>query len=164
MLNLEARFPLTPQGMNKARFCRRGLLSTQAPICLWLHAHNFGEHRMLQPNAATVKCPKEQNDISKCLFSLLAAEWHLERCYLMPPGWSQEENSSQSSLLGVCFSMEEGKLAGKTPCTQERLRIATPLFGRGGCSIPAAVLGSSQGLSLKVLHPMSKSFMSPRLA
>ena len=89
------------------------------------------------------------------------------------PGWSQEENSSpslafglrsSSSALGITLFHGRGQLAGKTLCTPERLRIATALFGRGGRGIPAAVLGSGQGLSPKVLHPASKSFMSPRLA
>lgn len=66
--------------------------------------------------------------------------------------------------FGSMFFHGRGQLAGKTLCAEERLCVATPLFGRGGCGVPAAVLGSGQGLSLKVLHPVSKTFMSPRLA
>lgn len=116
------------------------------------------------PNAATVvKCPKERTDISKCLFNLLAAGWHLKTCYLTPRPIPGGERLSVFAF-GSMFSHGRGQLAGETPCAQEWLCIATPLFGRGGCGVPAAVLGSSQGLLLKVLRPVSKSFMSPRLA
>lgn len=48
-------------------------------------------------NAATVKCPKEQTDISKCLFNLLAAGWHLKRCYLT------SQAGPRRTALGLCF-------------------------------------------------------------
>lgn len=68
-------------------------------------------------------------DITKGLFNLWAAGWHFERSYLTPPGWSQ----AQSSHWEHIFPWKKAA-NGKDPLCWGVAAIATPSFGRGGCS------------------------------
>lgn len=116
------------------------------------HTHNFGEHHVLQPWSF----PKSRHN-QRLIQSLHSG-------ILEDVIWTLRLVPGSVFAYGNTFFQGRKLLVGKTLCAQEWLHIATPSFGRGGCGVPAAVLGSSQGLSPKVLQPVSKSFMSPRLA
>lgn len=127
------------------------LLYTSAHLPLVTRTQLWGT-----PNAATAGVPK--TDAIQIPIQFLGCRVAPPKMFSdMPPTHTQagprRRTAHGSPLLGITVFHGRGQLAGKTLCAQERPPIATPSFGRGGCGVPAAVLGSGQGLSLKVLRP-----------
>lgn len=118
------------------------------------HTQDFGEHNVLQ----LWSVPRRRHN--QRLIQSLGCRVAFRKILSDPP-----QAGPRLSLLFWEYIFPWKKAAsGKDPLYSGVAAVATPWFGRGGCSVPAAVLGCSQGLSPKVLHPGSKSFMSPRLA
>lgn len=107
------RFPSHHEGWTKQDF--------GGEVChLPKHAFAFGYAHTTLGNAecckknCPLKCPTEWTDISKWLFNLLAAGWHLKRCYLTP--WLVPGGKCISVFtFGSTVFHGRGQLAGKIP-------------------------------------------------
>lgn len=135
-------------GVNKVRFCRRGLLFIQVLLIGHVQLWGTAKSRLLYLNMYSISCLP--GGISKDVI------WHPKL----------EENSSVF-ILRYTFFPGRGQPVGRTLCALPRCCSLHPgaavhcntLAWQGRLRHPAAVLGSSQGLLLKVLHPVSKSLL-----
>lgn len=129
---------------------QESLLSTQAPICLWLHTHNFGEHRMLQ---LLLSVPKSE-PIYLNAYSISWLQGGISKHVIWPPGRSQEENSSPSLLLEHVFPWKRAA-SGKDPlCSGVAVYCNTLVWQRRlrrPCSCPGQRPGAlAEGASSRV--------------